>query len=59
MNPVLLKVKYRGISCFSKGTKITLADKTEENIESISIELTEEILEKINIIHNNNPNPAP
>lgn len=35
ITPVLLKVKYRGISCFSKGTKITLADKTEENIESI------------------------
>ncbi len=37
----------------------TTMDQLKENIESISIELTEEILEKINIIHNNNPNPAP
>ncbi len=31
----------------------------EENIKSIEIELTEEVLEKINQIHNNNPNPSP
>ena len=34
-------------------------DQLRENIGSINIELTEEILEKINIIHNNTPNPAP
>ena len=37
----------------------TTIDQLKENIGSINIELTEEILEKINIIHNNNPNPAP
>ena len=33
----------------------TTMDQLKENIESIDIELTEEILEKINLIHNNNP----
>ena len=37
----------------------TTMDQLKENIGSIDIELTEEILKKINIIHNNNPNPAP
>jgi len=37
----------------------TTMDQLKENIGSINIELTEEVLEKINIIHNNNPNPAP
>ena len=37
----------------------TTMDQLKENIQSINIELDEEILEKINIIHNNNPNPAP
>ena len=37
----------------------TTMDQLKENIESINIELTEEVLEKINTIHNNNPNPAP
>ena len=37
----------------------TTMDQLKENIDSIKIELTEEILEKINLIHNNNPNPAP
>ena len=34
-------------------------DQLKENIDSIKVELTEEIMEKINLIHNNNPNPAP
>ena len=37
----------------------TTMDQLKENIESINIELNEEILEKINVIHNNNPNPSP
>jgi len=37
----------------------TTMDQLKENIGSMNIKLTEEILEKINIIHNNNPNPAP
>ncbi len=37
----------------------TTMDQLKENIGSINIELTEEVFEKINIIHNNNPNPAP
>ena len=37
----------------------TTMDQLKENIGSIDIELSEDVLEKINIIHNNNPNPAP
>ena len=37
----------------------TTMDQLKENIDSTKIELTEEIIEKINLIHNNNPNPAP
>ena len=37
----------------------TTMDQLKENIESIDIELTDEIMEKINLIHNNNPNPSP
>ena len=37
----------------------TTIDQLKENIDSVNIELSEEILEKINIIHNNNPNPSP
>ena len=31
----------------------------KENIESIDVELNQDTLDKINLIHNNNPNPAP
>jgi len=37
----------------------TTIEQLRENIESINIELTPEMLDKINIIHNNNPNPSP
>ena len=37
----------------------TTMDQLKEHIGSINIELTEEVFEKINTIHNNNPNPAP
>ncbi len=37
----------------------TTLDQLRENIDSIKIELTEEIMDKINLIHNNNPNPSP
>ena len=37
----------------------TTMEQLKENIESIKIELSEEITEKINLIHNNNPNPSP
>ena len=37
----------------------TTMDQLRENVESINIELTEEIMDKINLIHNNNPNPSP
>jgi len=30
-----------------------------ENVESINVELTDDMMDKINLIHNNNPNPAP
>jgi len=37
----------------------TTMDQLKENIDSININLTEEMLDKINTIHNNNPNPSP
>ncbi len=37
----------------------TTIDQLKENIESINIELNEATLDKINSIHNNNPNPSP
>ena len=37
----------------------TNMDQLKENVESINIELNQEIMDKINLIHNNNPNPSP
>ena len=37
----------------------TTMKQLKENVDSIDIELTDEIMEKINLIHNNNPNPSP
>ena len=37
----------------------TTMEQLKENIDSIDIELSNEIMEKINLIHNNNPNPSP
>ena len=37
----------------------TTIDQLKENIKSVDVELSEEIMEKINLIHNNNPNPSP
>ena len=37
----------------------TTIEQLKENIGSIKVELSEEIMDKINLIHNNNPNPSP
>ncbi len=37
----------------------TTMNQLKENIDSVNIELSDEILNKINVIHNNNPNPSP
>ena len=37
----------------------TTMDQLKENIQSVDIELTDEMMDKINLIHNNNPNPSP
>ncbi len=37
----------------------TTMDQLKENINSVNIELSNEIMGKINMIHNNNPNPSP
>jgi aryl-alcohol dehydrogenase-like predicted oxidoreductase len=37
----------------------TTMDQLKENIKSIDIKLTVEMMDKINLIHNNNPNPSP
>ena len=34
-------------------------DQLKENIGSIEVELSQDTLDKINLIHKNNPNPAP
>jgi len=37
----------------------TTMDQLRENVESINIEFTDEMMERVNEIHNNNPNPSP
>ena len=37
----------------------TTMDQLKENIDSINIELDKDIIDKINLVHRNNPNPAP
>ena len=37
----------------------TTMDQLRENIKSVDIELTGEMMDRINLIHNNNPNPSP
>ena len=37
----------------------TTMKQLKEDIESINIELSQEIIDEINLIHKNNPNPAP
>ena len=37
----------------------TTMSQLKENIDSVNIELSDEILNKINVIHNKNPNPSP
>ena len=37
----------------------TTMEQLKENINSVNIELSDEILNKIDVIHNNNPNPSP
>jgi aryl-alcohol dehydrogenase-like predicted oxidoreductase len=37
----------------------TTMDQLKENVESINIEFTDEMMERVNEIHNDNPNPSP
>ena len=37
----------------------TTMDQLRENVESINIEFTDEMMDRVNEIHNNNPNPSP
>ena len=37
----------------------TTMEQLKENIDSINVELSDEIMDKINLIHNKNPNPSP
>ena len=37
----------------------TTMDQLKENVESINIEFTDEMMDRVNEIHNNNPNPSP
>ena len=37
----------------------TTMDQLKEDIDSINVKLNKEIIDKINLVHRNNPNPAP
>ena len=37
----------------------TTMDQLKENVQSINIEFTDEMMARVNEIHNNNPNPSP
>ena len=37
----------------------TTMDQLKENVESINIEFTDEMMDRVSEIHNNNPNPSP
>ena len=37
----------------------TTMEQLKENVESINIEFTDEMMDRVNEIHNNNPNPSP
>ena len=37
----------------------TTMDQLKENVESINIEFTDEMMDRVNEIHNNNLNPSP
>ena len=37
----------------------TTMKQLKEDIESINVELSSEIIDEINLVHKNNPNPAP
>ena len=37
----------------------TTMEQLKENVQSINIEFTDEMMDKVNEIHNNNPNPSP
>jgi aryl-alcohol dehydrogenase-like predicted oxidoreductase len=37
----------------------TTMGQLKENVESINIEFTDEMMDRVNEIHNNNPNPSP
>ena len=37
----------------------TTMEQLKENIDSINVELSDEIMDKINLIHNKNPSPSP
>ena len=37
----------------------TTMDQLKENIDSINVSLDQKIIDEINLVHENNPNPAP
>ena len=37
----------------------TTMDQLKENVESINVDFTDEMMDRVNEIHNNNPNPSP
>ena len=37
----------------------TTMSQLKEDIDSVNVELNKEIVDQINLVHRNNPNPAP
>ena len=50
---------YTGYPCGCDSTNCNHLDQLKENIDSVNLELTDEVLDDINKIHENNPSPAP
>ena len=57
------KINSKGIITFLIGSRFYIKsedlEQLEENIDSIHVELSEDLLAKINAIHSRMPNPAP
>ena len=61
IDPAQFAIRFCDIQQFMTSTIIgaTTMDQLKENIESINIEFTDEMMKRVNEIHNNNPNPSP
>ena len=61
LNMTQMSIKFCEIQQFMTSVIIgaTTMGQLKENVESINIEFTDEMMDRVNEIHNNNPNPSP